>query len=179
LLCRPPLPGHQARPCGSPWVQTTCARTIWLSLFSTQTGEDGLAEVPEPGRDRCGGDPGERLDDILRITGDSHWLGGRGRWLRVRHPVRLPPLLCDRVRCGDRARAGPGSGGDARRRGPYVPAQACGAFTPGPTSSALTWPADVAAEPANGCHPAIWQDQLGGLVLLPHLVGPRPWRSGR
>lgn len=35
----------------------------------------------------------------------------------------------------------------------------------------LTWPADVDAEPANGCHPAIWQDQLGGLVLLPHLVG--------
>jgi hypothetical protein len=154
LLCRPPLPGHHAGPCGSPWVQTTCARTIRLSLFSTQVGEDGLAEVPEPAAVDAAAIRASALDDILRITGDGHRLGGRGRWLRVRHFVRLPPLLCDGVRCGDQGAGRPGKWrGCPGATDPYVPAQACGAFTPGPTSSALVWPADVAAGPANGCHP--------------------------
>ena len=142
-----------------------------LHVAQRQAGEDGLAEIPEPGHDRRGGDPGERLDDILRITGDSHRLGGRGRWLRVRRSVRLLPLLRDRVRRGDRARAGLGSGGDARAPRTWRGRPSVRPFTPGPSSSALTWPADVAADSANGCHPSIWQDQLGGLVLLPHLVG--------
>ena len=101
-----PSSGAVRIPPGADHVREDHLAELVLHVAQRQAGEDGLAEVPEPGRDRRGGDPGECLDDIPRITGDSHRLGGRGRWLQVRHSVRVPPLLRARVRCGDRARAG-------------------------------------------------------------------------
>jgi hypothetical protein len=166
-----PSSGAGRIPLGADHTREDHLAELVLHVAQRQAGEDGLAEI----RSRAAIDAAAirasawttSCGSPATATGSAAVAAGSGSGT---------PSASFRY-CVTVFGAGTGRGqawevaGMPARRGPDVPAQACGAFTPGPTSSALTWPADVAAEPANGCHPAIWQDQLGGLVLLPHLVG--------